>query len=270
MRKLSFSLVLVLLVLVINVEFAKAASDITYDATGIWNYTETNLQHDCPVTPYTLESGQIGLLQTGSTFILRADEYSTQGTVSGATYNYSDKWCDFFDSVEVSFDSNASITLQSETAGSGSLNFTATWSGGSCTGSHNLSISRPEPLESVYDASGKWNFTLSDFSLNCGSPPFSSGFVDVVQTGNKVSVTDNLGNTYNGFVDGTQYALLRSYMEDGGRMTETILLDLSSANKGIGDAGFVWDSDCEACWGNWQISISKTGFANITPITSTP
>ena len=247
---------------------ATPPTEYTYDASGIWNYTESNLQHNCDVTPYTLDSGQIGLLQTGDTFIIRADEYSAQGTVSGATYNYSDKWCDFFDSVEVSFDSNASITLQSLTEGSGSVNFIATWSGGSCTGSHNLSVSRPAPVDPVYDATGKWNFTLSDFSLNCGSPPFSSGYVDVIQTGNKVSATDNSGNTYNGFVDGTLYALLRSYIEDGGRMTETILVDLSSANKGIGDAGFVWDSDCDVCWGNWLISISKSSSVNIIPIIS--
>jgi hypothetical protein len=158
--------------------------------------------------------------------------------------------------------------LQSQTEGGGSVNFTATWPGGSCTGSHNLSISRPAPVTPVYDATGKWNYTLSDFSLNCGSPPLASGFVDVVQTGNKVSATDNLGNIYNGFVDGTQYALLRSYLEDGGRMTETILLDLSSANQGIGDAGFVWSTDCDVCWGNWHISISKAGSANIAPIIS--
>jgi len=44
-----------------------SANGYAYDATGTWNYTESNLYQNCPV-PYILESGEISILQDGSTF----------------------------------------------------------------------------------------------------------------------------------------------------------------------------------------------------------
>ena len=244
----------------LGVVFSSSAGiSLAYDATGIWNYTESNLQHNCPLTPYDLGNGELGILQTGSSsFLGIADDWSNQGSVSGATYTITDSWCDVYDSTLVSIDSAVSFTLTSSTAGSGSVNFTATWSGGSCSGSHQLTISRPTPVTPVHDATGRWNFTLSNISYNCGDGPEQiSGYFDVTQTDNKITAVDNLGHEHNGFVNGTQYSVLRSYLQNGGRTTDWARVTLSSATQGAGEAGFVWDDDSDNCSGNGYISMNK-------------
>jgi len=121
-----------------------------------------------------------------------------------------------------------------------------------------LTISKPTPVTPLYDATGRWNFNLSNISYNCGDgPEQTSGYFDVVQTGNKITAVDNLGHEYNGFVDGTQYTVLRSYSRNGGRNTDFARIALSSATQGAGKAGFVWDDDSGECWGDWNISMTK-------------
>ena len=230
-----------------------------YDATGIWNYTESNLQNYCD-EPYILEQGEISILQEGSTFLIVSDAYSTQGTVSGSTYNFSEKWSDVYDFTLVSISSQSSITLTSLTAGSGPTNFTASWTdwgGGSCSGSFTTTVSRQAPVDPVYDATGRWGYDLSNIYYNCGAgPDATSGYFDVIQTGNKVTAVDNRGNEYKGFVNGTQYRLFRSYLDKGGRTTDRIFISLSSSTQGSGEAGFIWDDDSTECWGDWNISIT--------------
>ena len=188
-----------------------------YDATGIWNYTESALWHNgCPSTPYALEpAGQAGVLQTGSTFLILGDGFSTEGTVNNTTYTFYDKWRDFYESTPVDFNSSAIITLTSLTAGTGSVTWDATWDGGGCSGGHTVSFSRPAVVPPVHDATGRWNFTQSqDNNLDScggGNPP-TTGYFDVTQTGNKITAVNNLGHHYDGFVSGTQYAVLRTYM----------------------------------------------------------
>ena len=137
---------ILLLTTLVNVLIS--ANGYAYDATGTWNYTESNLQHNCPA-PYILESGEINILQDGSTFLIVSDAYSTQGTVSGNTYNFSDKWSDVYDFTLVSISSQSSITLTSLTAGSGLTSFTASWTeggGGFCNGSFTTTVSRQTPV----------------------------------------------------------------------------------------------------------------------------
>ena len=67
---------------------------------------------------------------------------------------------------------------------------------------------------------------------------------------------DNEGNEYKGFVNGTQYRLFRSYLGNGGRTTDWIFISLNSSTQGFGDAGFIWDDDNTACWGDWNITIT--------------
>jgi hypothetical protein len=248
---------ILLLTTLVNVLIS--ANGYAYDATGTWNYTESNLQHNCPA-PYILESGEINILQDGSTFLIVSDAYSTQGTVSGNTYNFSDKWSDVYDFTLVSISSQSSITLTSLTAGSGLTSFTASWTeggGGFCNGSFTTTVSRQTPVNPVYDATGRWDYDLSNIYYNCGTGPgATSGYFDVIQTGNRVTAGDNNGNEYKGFVNGTQYRLFRSSLENGGRTTDWIFISLSSSTQGFGEAGFIWDDDYTDCWGNWNITIT--------------
>ena len=230
------------------------AYGFAYDGTGIWNFTEYNASNNCGMI-YTPESGEVGVLQDGSIFYIIGDDWSGQGTVSGSTYTVNDSWCE--DSGTVS--ETITMTLTSNTAGSGSVSWTYTEGGYSCTGGHQFTLSRQSQAAPLYDATGKWNFTQSGLVDNCSdfpTPP-ASGWLQVTQTSNKITAVDNLGHNYKGFVNGNKYAVMRSYLADGGRTTEWGIVTLSSATQGSGQMGFVWDDNCTECWGEWNISMTK-------------
>ena len=194
-------------------------------------------------------------MQTGSTFLVVTDDFSTYGNVSGNTYTYSDTFCEEDGAVSGS----ASITLTSENSAQGTVNWT--WSGGgeSCSGGHQLTLTKQAQAAPVYIATGKWNFNQSGFSHNCDSAntPRGSGYFEVTQTGNKITAVDDRGEKYTGFVNGAEYAVVQSYLKEGGRTTEWVIITLNSGTQGYGTANFVWDDDCDDCSGRWSISITK-------------
>jgi len=67
-----------------------------------------------------------------------------------------------------------------------------------------------------------------------------------------------LGQQYYGFVNGREYAVVRSFEPSGGGRTSVwSTVTLSSDKQGAGEVGLVWDNDCYDCWADWQISMSK-------------
>jgi len=124
----------------------------------------------------------------------------------------------------------------------------------------------------VYDATGKWTFNQSNFSHNCDSAttPRSSGYFEVTQTGNRITAVDDRGDQYSGFVNGTEYAVVRSYVSGAGRNTDWVIITLSSGTQGSGTANFVWDDDCEDCSGSWSISVTKVIPAHTITASSGP
>lgn len=234
---------------------SSTVSSFAYDATGIWNYSEHNLYTNCGSTD-TPKSGEVGILQTGSTFLVVSDDFSTYGNVSGNTYTYSDAFCEEGGVVSGS----ASITLTSENSAQGTVSWTWSGDGESCTGGHQLTLTKQAQAAPVYDATGKWNFNQSGFSHNCDSAttPRSSGYFEVTQNGNKITVVDDKGEQYSGFVNGAEYTVVRSWELSGGRNTEWVIISLSSGGtQGNGTAEFVWDDNCYDCGGSWSISITK-------------
>ena len=229
-----------------------------FDGTGIWDYTETYKTNTCE-DPNTLESAKVAILQTGNTFILidaNSRDWATEGTVSDNTYTFLDTYCEGPGTVS----QTATFVLSSDTYGTGSVYWTYIEGGFSCTGNHNFTVSKQPQTAPVSDATGKWNFNQSGFMDNCGdfpTPP-ATGYLEVTQTGNKITATDNLGHQYNGFVDGNQYNVVRSYLpQGGGRTTEWGVVTLNSETQGSGKVWFAWDDDCDECWGNWNISLTK-------------
>jgi hypothetical protein len=221
----------------------------------MWTYSEDDPSDDCPNYQYDPVSGEVGILQTGSTFLIVDDDFSTYGNVSGNTYKYSDIFC-FMEGV---VSENDSITLTSETTGTGTVSWSWSGDGQSCSGDHEVTLSKQTQAAAVYDATGKWNFNQSGFFHNCdsASTPRSSGYFEVTQTGNKITAVDDQGQQYSGFVNGAEYAVVRSYGSEGGRNTEWVIITLSSGTQGSGTANFVWDDDCDDCNGSWSISVTK-------------
>ena len=72
-----------------------------------------------------------------------------------------------------------------------------------------------------------------------------------------MTAIDDQGLSYSGFIDGKTYNLVRTYPKDGGRTSVVYMVTLSSTNSGSGRAEFVWDDDCEDCWGQWTIAVTK-------------
>ena len=230
-------------------------SGLAYDATGMWDYTEHTAYNNCGFD-YTPESGEMGILQNGSSFLIVDDEFSTYGTVSGTTYTYSDAFCMGDGHVELT---NV-INLTSETTGTGTVSWIY-YEGSSafCSGGHQISVTKQPQAAPLRNASGRWNYTQSGFSHNCESPntPNASGYFIVTQSDNKITVIDDEGNNYGGYVNGSEYAVVRSYSDSGGRTTEWYIITLSSETEGSGQAHFVWDDDCYDCGGTWNISVTK-------------
>lgn len=234
-----------------------------YDATGLWNYSEHSPWTNCQ-EEYVPVSGQVGILQTGSTFLIVGDHFSTYGTVSGDTYSYSDNFCEEGGTTSA----DITITMTSGTTATGNVSWTWSDPGGSCSGGHQITLNKQPQAPPVYDASGRWTFDESGFTHNCDSAtPASSAYLDLTQTGNKITAVDDEGKQHSGFVDGSQYAVVRSYLDQGGRTTEWITVTLNSATQGSGTAKFVWDDDCDDCAGNWDLSVAKQAPVKPTGVT---
>jgi hypothetical protein len=243
------------LFLIMLVSIFMGVNAFAYDGTGEWSFTGKSPWDNCPGYTHTADSGTVYVLQTGSTFLIVGDDFSTYGTVSGSNYTYSDKWCDM-DGVVTQ---QTTITLTSNTVGTGVVEFS--WSDGesSCSGGHQFDISKKSMASPVYAASGKWNFTQASFSTTCGSytVPRSSGYFVITQTGNKFTAVDDEGKDYSGYINGSTYYVFRSYPDSGGRTTEVLTIGLVSDTTGSGGGLFVWDDDCDECDGSWTISVTK-------------
>jgi hypothetical protein len=147
-----------------------SGSAIGFDATGIWDYNEHSHTNNCGEEDVP-RSGEMGILQTGDTFLITGEDFSTYGTVSGATYTYTDTFCEDNGTVN----GTAVITLSSATNGTGTVNWTWSGPGGSCGGSHQLTVTKKiSPSNPNHNATGKWNFTQSNSWNTCdpsSTPP---------------------------------------------------------------------------------------------------
>jgi hypothetical protein len=224
------------------------------DATGIWNSISHSHWNNCGGSNVP-QSAEVGLLQNGSTFIVAGYGYAYYGNISGNNYTFSDKAC--LDGGVAS--ATASGTMTSETTATDTVNWSWSGPGGSCSGGYQETLTKQSQASPVHDATGRWTFNQYDISSNCGSPitQISSGDVDITQTGNRVTAVDYRGYQYRGFVNGTEYHFFISYLDGGFRVTEWVIIMLSSSTQGSGSGSFVWDTDCGACSGSWNISITK-------------
>ena len=244
--------------LFLGIFLSNLISAADFDATGLWNYSQSSHTNNCGEPNPIAGSGVVGILQSVDSFLfVDLDEgFSTIGSISGARYNFSDKFCEDFGVTTT----NVAVTAASATQAAGPVNWTWTDGQDSCSGSFQIDLTKQPQGNPIYDASGKWTYTQSGFYESCvpsSTPPAASGYFQVTQTGNSVKAIDDQGVLYNGFIDGKTYNLVRTYPKDGGRTSVVYMVTLSSTNSGSGRAEFVWDDDCEDCWGQWNIVVNK-------------
>ena len=245
----------ILLAVLVGISLSSNVLSATYDATGIWTYTEHSPWNNCSAQ-YQPESGTVILIQTSDTsFIIVGDDFSKIGSIDGAEYTFTDNWCEDYGWI----DETLIITLSSASTGSGTVSWIYHEGGDSCSGGHSLSLTKQTQSTPTYNATGTWDFTQSGVWTGCGfsTPPQDSGYFNVIQTISKISAQDDQGSSYNGFVSGATYYVVRSYLEDGGRTSVVYTITLTSKTEGSGEVEFVWDNDCEECKGGWNISINK-------------
>ncbi len=111
----------------------------TYDGTGTWSYSLTNIDPPCGVWNRP-EDGTVVVTQTGDS-VQAVDNYNGAtytGTVSGANYTISGSYPDEGGTTTITI----VFTLTSNTSGSGTL--TSYWTNGTynCNGGADISITK--------------------------------------------------------------------------------------------------------------------------------
>ncbi len=118
-----------------------------------------------------------------------------------------------------------------------------------------------ENIASSYDATGTWDFSTSNnwvtYYSYCTPDADDAGVVDITQNGSTVSIVYR-ENTFSGSVEGSEYTILGSILEDGGATTTVrINLTLSSSTTGVGSFALFWTADEKPCNGGNHVSLTK-------------
>lgn len=227
----------------------------TYDATGEWNYTDYNHSNTCGEPNRPTEKGTEIIIQNGNKFTIILSDSSFSGTVNGNVYTGTEKWWEDGGQVTVIY----RITASSSTKASGRADWT--WAGGgeSCTGSFNISMTRRAQNKPTYDATGIWDYSNWGHWSTCGTPdPNETRTATVTQTGNRITLVDDLQRTNYGFVDAVKYTFARSFPNQGGTTSVVHRVTLAAGGtSGTGIGEFVWDDDYDDCQGGFNFSIEK-------------
>jgi hypothetical protein len=116
----------------------------------------------------------------------------------------------------------------------------------------------------TYDATGRWNFSVSGNLNNCGEPPEpnESGTAVLIQTANSFllvfeSSTGGTLKTVSGGIQGATYQFSDRFWEDGGWTNDTVTFTLSSPSSGSGSASWNWSDGGYSCSGGYSLSITK-------------
>jgi hypothetical protein len=159
---------LILFFIVLGVVFlSNVIVSHAYDATGIWNYTPHSIWNNCGGSNVS-QSGEVGVLHNGSTFLVAGDGYSYYGNVSGSNYTFSDKFCESGGVASAT----ASGTLTSETTATQTVSWSWSGPGESCSGGYQETLTKQSQALPVHDATGRWTFNQPGWRNNCGSPTY--------------------------------------------------------------------------------------------------
>jgi len=256
-----------------------------YNATGLWSYTELFPSHDCTFE-YTLREGQVVIIQSDDEFAVVIIQFDNEftivsfetlvGTISEGKYTYSDTYYQHGGWIDVSAD----ITFTSDRLGTGMA--TWTWKDISdplnpkiCSGLYHITVIRIVPEAPIYEATGPWKYSYSNFSNECEfSNPSNSGIFNITQNGNLITIVDDQSGQLLlpivGYVDGPSYNFVKVYPRRNGTKDgitgELFSLALISNKNGSGDCIWKWintKNSSDNCGGSWDITI--TAISNTIP-----
>jgi hypothetical protein len=228
----------------------------TYDATGAWDYTDSGHWNNCGEPNPGTEQGTDIIIQKGDSFTLVTDEWTVTDTVADNVYSATRTFYEDGGWTTATF----TVTASSSTQASGTVNWTWSGSGLTCSGGHQTSLTKQQQNPPTYDATGTWDYSDSGHWNNCGEPndPPESGPATITQSGNRITVVDDQGRSYDGFVSGLTYTFVRSYPEDAGITSEVYTVSLTTGGtSGSGACDWVWNDDSDSCNGGFSFSLVK-------------
>ena len=130
-------LIIILCILVNIFLFTHFTTAAIYDASGTWNFSESNGWSNCPEGPGETETGSLVINQSGNTFtLIDVDGIEYTGAIDDAIYTGAGSFPENGGTLTVNF----TITLTEGIYGTGTV--TWTWSDGtdSCNGGNDLSL----------------------------------------------------------------------------------------------------------------------------------
>ena len=151
------------LVIVSAITLAENGVCATYDATGAWDFTDYDHWNNCGDPDPGTEQGTLIIIQKDNTFTLIFDDTTVTGTVNGNVYTAQVEF--YEDGGWVT--GTATVTFSSSTQASGTVNWTWSGSGQTCSGGQQISWSKKQQIPPNYDATGKWDYSESGLWNNC-------------------------------------------------------------------------------------------------------
>jgi len=224
----------------------------TYDATGTWGFATTDnwAGSGCSANPDA--AGVAAVVQTGSSVTLTYDGKTYTGKVEGADYALTAAFADENGTVTESL----SMTLNSADTAMGTVGWSRTGGGGACNGGADMALKRL--AAPAYDPAGKWKLSSSNSWVDSGCE-WDGTFTEVItvsQSNNAVSLVFS-GETYTGYVNGTDYHFVTSSLLGGGPISKTVAFSLTSATQATGDYNWTWDAGTGACDGGSELTLQK-------------
>jgi hypothetical protein len=246
-----------------------------FNATGLWSYYEPFNNHDCSFE-YTPKTGQVVIIQSDDEFVIVGLEKTLTGKISEGKYTYSDIYYQHDGWINVT----AEITFTSDVLGTGMAIWTWTdlINPKICSGLYHITIIKIVPESPVYEATGTWKYSYSNFNNDCGFPdPIDSGTLNITQNGNLITLVDDQSGQLLlpivGYVDGSSYYFVKVYPHTNGTKSgiigELFSLVLSSSKNGSGDCNWKWintSNSSDSCGGGWDVLINS--IANTIPSNS--
>jgi len=251
---------LVLICCLLSVSFGYAA---TYDLTGQCTVSNTGHHNDCPINLNEVDESSTAIVaQQGNTVILvdftPGLEHTVRGTISGATYTVPGTYCRVVDSAEYCVPVTCTLVATSNTKASGTCSWTH--SGPTCSGGWTISVTKQSQSAPTYNASGLWTYSEQGRWNACdgSTPDPTSGTLTVTQNGNRVTAVDNSARQYDGFVSGSTYTMVNSYLDKGGITSVVNTITMGSGGKSAtGTSHWLWDSGYESCDGGGSLTLQR-------------
>jgi hypothetical protein len=116
----------------------------------------------------------------------------------------------------------------------------------------------PEAVDSENGATTTWYYqTTGNWANGCEAEDNGSGVATITEVGGMVTIAVDEGPVFTGTVTESTYRVSRSYDDDGGTTTESVVFTLTSSTEASGTVTWTWTTDGETCNGGSVLHLTK-------------